>query len=89
MSFCNATVSPAQGKALTRALCFPHCSSPWVTPALQCEGEESKVKQEGCEPGSRLMVSESSMAPCKGAMLLPSTTIAFIAPDVNPRWQGS
>lgn len=84
MSFCNATVSPAQGKALTRALCFPCCSSPWVTPALQCEGEESKVKQEGCEPGSRLMVSESSMAPCKG---FPSHHHCFH--DVNPRWQGS
>lgn len=63
MSFCSATVSPVQGKALTHAFCPPHHSSPQVTPAHQCEGEESKVKQEGCEPGSRLMVSESTMAP--------------------------
>lgn len=58
MSFCSATVSPVQGKALTHVLCPPR-----VTPAHQCEGEESEVRQEGCEPGSRLTVSESSMAP--------------------------
>lgn len=78
MSFCNATASPGQGKGLTRAL----CSSPGVTPAQQWEGEEGKVKQEGCEPRSRLMGSESSR-------IFPPATVAFVAPDGNPPWQGS
>jgi len=42
MSFCNNTTSPARGKALTHALCLPHCGSPKLVPALQQEGKTSK-----------------------------------------------